>query len=143
MVDMINEVEVKFVWQTSRPPCKWWWSVWVANKSEKMFSFIVQYRFYRFEAHLLNHFYWPSMNQFFFIDQNDKGHLSVSAGACIWAETLYYLGPHNIYHMGKKVTFRPSDIVNNCASSKLLTFPLGRTKLFSFVAFETKTILEP
>ena len=50
------------------------------------FSFFVPYRFYHFEAHLSNHFYRPSINWFFFIDQNDKGHLSVSAG--VWARQV-------------------------------------------------------
>ena len=51
------------------------------------FSVYLSYRFYRiyrFKWHLSNRFYRCSINRFFFIDRNDKGHLSTSAGAWVW-----------------------------------------------------------
>ena len=51
------------------------------------FSFIEPYRIYRFNPHLSNHFCRASINQFLFIDRNDKGHLSVSAGVWLWYDS--------------------------------------------------------
>ena len=43
-------------------------------------SCIKLYRFYRFKTHLSNCFYGASINFFLISIQNDKGHLSTSAG---------------------------------------------------------------
>ena len=47
-----------------------------------IFSFIESFRIYHFEGQYPYRSYQASANQFLFIDQNDKGHLSVSAGVC-------------------------------------------------------------
>ena len=68
---------------------------WHSNKNKGLkktllfiVSFIVAYRFYLFEAHLLNHFYQASINQLPLTVQNETHHLSVSAG--VWCEGCDY-----------------------------------------------------
>ena len=51
------------------------WTIFRANLSYRF------YGIYRFKCLLSNRFYRRSINQFFFINGNDNGHLSTSAGA--------------------------------------------------------------
>ena len=81
---------------------KWWiypfvlkWMIKMIQNNKKLpfsvffiVSFIKSYRFYRFKWHLSNRFYRASIIGLWIIVPNDKGHFLISAGVCLYAESL-------------------------------------------------------